>query len=68
MPLKVCHVATPMSSSHTSYMADGQVSFSVEAVVRGYHMPTRTSGSLSMAKNCRAREKLATGSMLSLWP
>jgi len=31
-------------------------------------MPTRTSGSLSMVKNCRARGKLATGSMLSLWP
>ena len=34
------HVATPPSSSHlrhVSNMTDGRVSFSVEAVVRGYH-------------------------------
>ena len=31
------HVATPPSSSHLRHVADGRVSFSVEAVVRGYH-------------------------------
>ena len=44
-----------------------RVSFSVEVMVEAT-MLTRISGLLFLVKICRARGKLATGSILSLWP